>query len=200
MRIFVNRKAGENSRYEQSRKPLGQKGENVKKLGGDVWVLCFILGIQLVRNSGCHQRWWLRHSWDLKAGPGAGTHFWALNWGKCSPDQLRTGSFLLWSNPSAAPACQSIPAIQMQWKMTQNGNWDRCETMHCMSVAVPGPCFGENCFKLLALAVGIICLKIACWKITLKKEKKKQHKTPKTNQQNLTVEQPEELWNLGIVF
>lgn len=31
-----------------------------------------------------------------------------------------------------------------------------------MSVVVPGPCFGENCFKLLALAVGIMCLKIAC--------------------------------------
>lgn len=32
----MNRKAGENSRYEQTRKPLGQKPKTVGKLGGDV--------------------------------------------------------------------------------------------------------------------------------------------------------------------
>lgn len=32
----MNRKPGENSRYEQTRKPLGQKEKNVRKLGGAV--------------------------------------------------------------------------------------------------------------------------------------------------------------------
>lgn len=36
MRVFMNGKAGENSRNEQARKPLGQKEKNMRKLGGDV--------------------------------------------------------------------------------------------------------------------------------------------------------------------
>jgi len=41
-----------------------------------------------------------------------------------------------------------------------------------MSFVASGPCFWENCFKLLALAVGIMCLKITCWKSSLLKKEK----------------------------
>lgn len=143
----MNRKAGENSRCEQTRKPLGQKEKTVGKLGGDVWDLGFILGILLVRIRGG----------DWGTGRTRSRYlFLSSALGEISKDQLRTGPFL-WCNPSAAPACQCIPANEMEnetkWKLRlllYNAYSGAC----CMSVVVPGPCFGKNWFKLLALAVG----------------------------------------------
>lgn len=77
---------------------------------------------------------------------------------------------------------------ETKWKLRPLLDDDACSGACCVSVVDAGPCFGENCFKLLALAVGIMRLKIACRKIALLKKEKKP-----TNQQNLTVEEPGEL-------
>lgn len=119
----MNRKAGENSRCEQTRKPLGQKEKTVGKLGGDVWDLGFILGILLVRMVVTEEQ----------AGPGAGIYFWALHWGKSQK-----------ISSEQAPSCDVTPQLplhasafqQMKWKMRQNGNWDCCYTMRTQAPVV----------------------------------------------------------------
>lgn len=123
----MSRKDGENSRYEQTRKPLGQEEKYVRKLGDDVWVLYFILGIPLARNSGCHQRWWLRHSCDLKAGPGAGIHC------ELCPGQPHwPGRNVQQSSSKQAPSCCGLsPQLPLHASAFQpfqwNGKWDKME-------------------------------------------------------------------------